>query len=332
MRRAAVRRSTAAVEQAHKRRLVLESEAGSAAAKAREITLELDRKEKLLRRSAIAQSEVDEVQARVEGAQALLEAAQAEVEVQDAQIRDAEASLTMAEAERLHAEAVVKQRDAALDQAKVDLTRTDIRAPIDGVVIRRDVDIGQTVAASLQAPTLFTLAEDLRHIKVEVRVDEADIGQITPGQAVFFTVDAFPGRRFEGRVVQIRKAPDVFQNVVTYSVIVSAENPDLALLPGMTAVVRVQVAEARDALRIPNAALRFAPAQDDAARLAAEAVSDDVRPDELPNTVWTLGRDGRPRAVHVRIGASDSQFSTVDAGALAAGDAVITGRAPEAAD
>jgi HlyD family secretion protein len=332
MRRAAVRRSAAALEQARKRRLVLESQARGAAAKEREMALELDRKGKLLRRSAIAQSEVDEVQARLEGAQAVLEAAQAEVEVQDAQIRDAEASLAMAEAERLHAEAVVKQREAALDQAKVDLTRTDIRAPIDGVVIRRDVDIGQTVAASLQAPTLFTLAEDLRRMKVEVRVDEADIGQIAPGQAVFFTVDAFPGRRFEGSVVQIRKAPDVVQNVVTYSVIVSAENPDLALLPGMTAVVRVRVAEARQALRIPNAALRFVPAGDDDPGLTADAMTDSAPSDELPNTVWTLGGDGRPTPVRVRIGASDGQFSTVVAGALAPGDTLITGQIPDAAD
>jgi HlyD family secretion protein len=130
---------------------------------------------------------------------------------------------------------------------------------VDGVVIERSVDMGQTVAASLQAPRLFTIAQDLRKMQVETNVDEADIGRVQVGQNTAFTVDAFPGREFTGQVQQIRKAPQTIQNVVTYTVIVSAENPDLALLPGMTANVRILVDERPSVLKVPNAALRFRP-------------------------------------------------------------------------
>ena len=123
-----------------------------------------------------------------------------------------------------------------LDRARVDLARTTIRAPIDGVVIKRAVDRGQTVAASLEAPEMFTIAQDLRRMEVHAKIDEADIGRIRVGQRAAFTVDSYPGRSFAGKVIQIRKAHEVVQNVVTYTVLVSAENPDLALLPGMTAL------------------------------------------------------------------------------------------------
>jgi HlyD family secretion protein len=192
---------------------------------------------------------------------------------------------------------------------------------MDGVVIRRNVELGQTVAASLQAPTLFTIAHDLRAMKVEVKVDEADIGQIREGQPVTFTVDSYPDRRFVGTVEQIRKAHEIFQNVVTYTVIVSADNDDLALFPGMTAVVHIVVDQAREVLRVPNAALRYTPK---AAPGAPEA-----SPTTPAATVWQLDGAGLPMPVPVTLGASDSRHTAVTADGLAAGDEVITAEVRE---
>jgi HlyD family secretion protein len=154
----------------------------------------------------------------------------------------------------------VQQRTAQLQTAQVDLGRTEIRAPVDGVVIKRTVDVGQTVAATLQAPELFVIAKDLRDMQVETSIDEADVGRIRPGQRATFTVDAFPGRTFNGEVRSVRKAAQSIQNVVTYIAIVSANNERGELLPGMTANVRI-VTDTRDSeLKAPNGALRFRPA------------------------------------------------------------------------
>lgn len=170
-----------------------------------------------------------------------------------------QAELAMTEAQVENALAQVGAQEALVNQARIDLERTYIRAPVDGTVISRDVDRGQTVAASLQAPILFKIAQDLRAMQVEVRVDEADVGRIQQFQRATFTVDSFPGREFTGRVEQIRKAALVVQNVVTYSVLVSTANDDLRLLPGLTANVRIVVDERSDTLKVANAALRFRP-------------------------------------------------------------------------
>jgi HlyD family secretion protein len=154
----------------------------------------------------------------------------------------------------------VRQKEAALNQAALDLEHTLIRSPVDGVVIERVVDVGQTVAASLQAPKLFTIAQDLREMQVETDVDEADVGRTQLGQPAVFTVDAYPGREFTGKVLQIRKAPRNVQNVVTYTVLVSADNPDKRLMPGMTANIQIITAKRNDSLKVPNSALRFRPA------------------------------------------------------------------------
>ena len=151
----------------------------------------------------------------------------------------AEADVQMAEADLENAQAEVEQREAALDQARLDLDRTVLRAPIDGVIIKRDVNPGQTVAVTLEAKTLFTIAQDLRRMEVDGKIDEADIGRLKVGQSTLFTVDSYPERSFTGTVLQVRKAPEGKQNVVTYTVIVSADNPDLLLLPGMTATLRI---------------------------------------------------------------------------------------------
>jgi len=170
------------------------------------------------------------------------------------------ASTQVAEAQASNSAAVVKQRESQLEQTKVDLERTAIRSPVDGIVVKRSVDTGQTVAASLQAPELFIIAKSLTDMQVETSIDEADVGRIRLGQKAGFTVDAFPGRSFEGSVMQVRKSAQVVSNVVTYMVIISAANPDLVLLPGMTANVRTVVAQKDKVLKVMNTALRFKPA------------------------------------------------------------------------
>ncbi|MEK9968923.1 MAG: efflux RND transporter periplasmic adaptor subunit [Ferrovibrio sp.] len=206
---------------------------------------DFNRKRELAERGVASVADKDKQEANVLGAKA--------------QLQGAQAGTTMAQAQLANAIATVKQREAALRQAQIDLDRTRIIAPVDGVVILRNVDAGQTVAASLQAPVLFTIAQDLRQMQVETSIDEADIGRLREGMPAIFTVDAMPTREFDGTIRQIRKSPQVVQNVVTYTVVISADNRDLRLLPGMTANVKI-VTDRRDhALKVPNAALRFRP-------------------------------------------------------------------------
>ena len=220
---------------------------------------DFNRKKKLAEHEAIAQSQLDDARTGRSEAAAQLMAARAEAEAQEATVVSREAQLKMAEAQLIQARAQVNQREAALRQSRLDLDHTIIRSPVDGIVIERNVDIGQTVAASLQAPTLFIIAQDLSEMQVNVNLDEADIGRIREGQPATFTVDAFPEREFSGRVKQIRKAAQTLSNVVTYTVVLSAANPDQRLLPGMTATVTIVVSERKNVLKIPNAALRFQP-------------------------------------------------------------------------
>lgn len=208
------------------------------------------RKQSLARRGIGSRADADKSESALRQAEATLASAKAKESA-------AKASYKVAEAQVSSAKASVATREAAVRLVEVDLRRSEIRAPIDGVIVERNVDVGTTVAASLQAPTLFTIAQDLRKIEVHASVDEADIGRIAKGQTTTFTVNAFPNRTFRGTVKQIRLAPKEEQNVVTYTVIVSADNPDQLLLPGMTANIKV-VSERREAaLKVPNAALRF---------------------------------------------------------------------------
>jgi HlyD family secretion protein len=179
--------------------------------------------------------------------------------VSPAELDAKQSTFDLAQADVKNAQAVVAQREASLASARVDLGRTQIRAPVDGVVIKRSVDVGQTVAASLQAPELFVIARDLRDMQVEASIDEADIGRIRVGQRASFTVDAFPGRSFNGEVKQVRKAATNQQNVVTYVVLITANNEGGQLMPGMTANVRIVTDTRESVLKVANAALRFRP-------------------------------------------------------------------------
>ncbi|HEX6157991.1 MAG TPA: HlyD family efflux transporter periplasmic adaptor subunit, partial [Burkholderiales bacterium] len=217
---------------------------------------DFERKKMLVDKNFISGAELDKARTVLDSTREQLKAVEAQLKVSEAQVNSALAA--------------VKQRQSLLRQAQVDLERTIIRAPVDGTVILRNVDAGQTVAASLQAPVLFTIAQDLRDMQVEAAIDEADVGRLRVGLATNFSVDAFPRRNFSGEIRQIRKSPTNVQNVVSYTVVISAANPDLALLPGMTANVRVTVDSRPSVLKLPNAALRFRPAGTQEAKPAAE--------------------------------------------------------------
>ena len=261
---AAVERARAEVETA--RAALAEARAQTAKAQVALLDAGRDwqRKEALFNRELISKSEIDSAQAARDSAQAQVDSAKAKEQSLAAAIGSAQAQLRVADAQLQAAQSQVKQKEAALQQARIDLDRTTIRAPVNGVVVSRQVDVGQTVAASLQAPTLFTIAQDLTQMQVETSVDEADIGRIRLDDTANFTVDAFPGEQFKGRVTQIRKAAQVVQNVVTYTVVVGVDNPGGKLLPGMTANVKLVVAEKPSVLKVPNSALRFRPAGVDA--------------------------------------------------------------------
>src|SRR3954464_6684272 len=197
----------------------------------------------------------------------------------------AQAGLASQEATVTQAQAAVSQSQASVNQNQVNLDHTVIEAPSDGIIIQRSVDVGQTVAASMQAPTLFVIAADLTKMQVNANIDEADVGRIRPNQNVTFRVDAYPGEEFQGSVSQIRLQPVVVQNVTTYGTIINVPNSDLKLKPGMTANLRVQIARRADVLRVPNAALRFRPTTEMFA-----ALNQPVPPEVLGG-----GRGGRGR-------------------------------------
>ena len=233
---------------------------------------DLKRQQELFEKRIVSEAQLQNAQGAYEKALANRDATVADELAQVSTVAARAAQLEMAKAEVQIAKSQVKMREAALSSDRVDLDHTFIRSPVDGVVIDRQVDVGQTVAATMQAPTLFTIAQDLGLMQVEVNVNEADIGRVNVGQRVTFTVDAFPDREFDGAVRLIRMAPQTVQNVVTYKVVVAAANPELRLMPGMTADVRVIMNERRNVLRGPNAALRFRPA-DESAPAAAPAAA-----------------------------------------------------------
>jgi HlyD family secretion protein len=259
--------------------------------------------------------------------------------VADAELDTAQANSEMAQAGVAAASGRVEQTKAAYHQAQVNLTYTEISSPIDGVVISRSVDVGQTVAASLQSPILFTIAEDLRKMHVDTSVAEADVGKLEDGMKATFYVDAYPTERFDGRVRQIRNAPTTVQNVVTYDAVIDVDNPDLKLRPGMTANVTFVYAERPDALRVPNAALRFKPTPEMLGQSTAGAAADPSRTNvstvrargagaspqakSTKRTVYTL-ENGKPSPVEITIGITDGSHTELVEGPLAEGTKLIT--------
>ena len=234
-----------------------------------------------------------------------------------ADLQSAETESKTAAAQLAGAEARVAQARSGVRTAQVNLSKTVITSPIDGVVIARNVDVGQTVAASLSAPTLFIIAADLSAMQLNASVDESDLGQVRAGQEVTFTVDAYPTDTFAGTVSQVRLNPTTVQNVVTYAAIVDASNAALKLKPGMTATLTIEVARRENVLRVPTAALRFKPSADLLARL------DSAPPQQKGPTLWVPSGKGIA-PVAVKTGAADASYTEIDGGPLVEGATVVT--------
>lgn len=302
----------------------------------------LNRTRELVQRALVSQNDLDTAQATYDTATAQLKAAEAQQEATTSQLTSAQAQARLAEAQHIAAQAQVEQAQAALRAAQLDLQHTTIRAPVQGIVVSRNVDVGQTVAASLQSPTLFLIAQDLTQMQVDSNVSEADIGRIQVGQSATFTVDAYPALTFRGTVSQVRNAPVTVQNVVTYNAVVRVANPALRLKPGMTANVTFLIAEHQDALKVPNAALRFQPEEaasfqesspvasrppprSDGERGSRGKTGDTAPTPERLGRVWVLGSNGAPEGRAVTLGLANDTQTEVLAGDLTVGQQVITG-------
>jgi HlyD family secretion protein len=281
---------------------------------------------------ALFQATVTQAEGDLASAQAALELARVNAKrTQELFTRktSSQADLDQAVANLHQAEANVKIKQGALDKAKADLEHCTITSPIDGVVISRSVDVGQTVAASLQAPVIFQIANDLTKMQIDANVAEADVGVLGVGQDVDFTVDAFPMRTFHGKVVQVRNAPITVQNVVTYDTVIGVSNPDLKLKPGMTANVSIIVAHKDNVLQIKNAALRYRPAEATPAELGSRSpmpagARGAGRRERRTSrrTVYVLS-GGQPKPVQIKTGISDGVVTEVVEG-LKEGDRVVT--------
>jgi HlyD family secretion protein len=302
--------------------------------------------------SGIVQKLYADFNGKVKAGQVLLELdptlTRAQLQQSEANLASAQASLELAQANEgrargLFAQEYVTRQDldvavqglkaakAQFDVVQAQVVRdrrnmdnTVIRSPVSGVVVSRLVDVGQTVAASLQSPTLFTIAQDLSHMQIDTSYAEADIGNIRVGQPATFRVDAFPNRTFRGEVKQVRLNPTTQQNVVTYDVVVSVDNQDQALMPGMTAYVNIIVAQRKDVLFVPNTALRFRPADTAKGRTGGDKPKGDGRKaDATPmGTVYVL-ENGQPKAVRISVGITDNKMTEVLGGEIKDGDAVI---------
>ena len=288
----------------------------------------------------IAQIDPATFQASVTQAEGDLAAAEAQLELARvnagrtqslfAKQNSAQADVDQAQANLHQAEANVKIKQGALEKTRTDLERCTILSPIDGTVISRNVDVGQTVAASLQAPVLFTIANDLTKMQIDANVAEADVGAVAVDQNVDFTVDAFPNRTFQGKVTQVRNAPITVQNVVTYDTVIAVSNPELKLKPGMTANVSIVIAHKDDAVKIANAALRYRPPDPAAATQRSNAGPakgagggrGPGRERRVERTVYLLN-GSKPQPVEIKTGISDGVTTEVTEG-LKEGDRVVT--------
>jgi HlyD family secretion protein len=324
--RAAVERANVEVANAHTAQKMAEAQAAAAQARQNEVDKEFQRKVELARTGNVTDRDLGQVRALRDSGAADLRSSLEQINMKAQAIAIAEAEFRMAEANLKNAEALVEEKQAILDQAELDREHTVVRAPIDGVIINRDVNPGQTVAVSLDAKTLFKIAKDLAEMEVHGKIDEADVGQLKVGQMADFTVDAYPDRSFTGRILQIRKSPEIMHNVVSYTAVISAPNPNLLLLPGMTTTIRIVVSDTGEILKIPNEALRFRPrggaTPEHKVRNAAVASSGGD-----PATVWVVGNDGKPVLVPVTIGLSDDSSTELLRGPLKQGQSLIIGAA-----
>jgi HlyD family secretion protein len=330
----------------------------------------LKQQESLLKSGVIAQRDYDVAMTAYKSAearynQAIAQLNQAKLSEQSsasaglaqsqAAIEQSQAQVQQAQAQVQQNTAQVQQAQAALSLAEVNLSHTTITSPIDGIVVSRDVNVGQTVAASLSAPTLFTIANDLTQMQVIANIDQADIGLVEQAKSVKFSVDAFPGKEFDGKIAEMRLNPVNVQNVVTYNVVINVDNPEQKLKPGMTANLTITIDERNNVLKVPNSSLRFMPqdvnrqrtsgaggqgqgqgqgrrrqqqsenAQGDGGENRFAPASAPVLPGQIRN-VWVLAQNGKPERRRITVGLSDGSATEVVDGDLREGDMVITGQ------
>ncbi len=281
--------------------------------------VENQRRQEMVKTGSTSQEDADTAKANYDQAIAGADAVKASVTAAESGADSARKGVDVAQTQLEQARAVVAQDAAILSQAQLNLDHTRILAPVDGTVESRNMDVGQTVAASFQAPTIFLIAQDLTKMQVDTNVDEADVGRVRLDQEAAFTVDAWPGRVFHGRVAQIRKAPINVQNVITYDVVIQVSNEDLKLFPGMTANVTIAVARSQKALRLPKAALRFRP------RGTSSPVRGSPGAPAAAQSVTVLDARGQPKQVEVQLGISDANYAEITGGDLKEGDRVVVG-------
>ena len=317
----------------------LEAQRDRVAAQLADAKRTFDRQNELFNRNTGSQQNLDNARTQVEIQTATLASTEAICASVEAELNGLDADILLAEGQLQSGEALIASREAKLKDILIDLERTDIRSPVDGVVVQRQVDLGQTVAASLSAPVLFQIAQDLREIDIYANIDEADVGHLKEGQKVGFTVNAYPNRTFEGSVRMVRLSAQTVQNVVTYTAVIGVRNLDQALLPGMTANLQIVTDEREDVLRIPNAALRFRPA----VAMASSETQSEASPRRRPRgqdaqagrnegtsgRIYRVGPDGNPQAVPVRLGVTDGAYTEILRGDVQEGAAIIVG-APRA--
>ena len=287
--------------------------------------VEVDRRQVLLRQDATSQEDYDTAKANYDQALASVDAARAALTAAEASADSARKAVDVAQAQLQQAEATAQQDDAILAQAQLNLDHTRITAPVDGTIESRNMDVGQTVAASFQAPVIFLIAQDLTKMQVDTNVGEADVSSIRLDEQANFTVDAYPGQVFSGRVWQIRQAPINVQNVITYDVVIAVSNPDLKLFPGMTANATIFTGHAANALRIPKAALRFHLRAASAKSAPAPVPSQRPAQGQQMQTIYVLDEHGQPKPTHVSFGLSDPNYVQVLAGSLREGQKVVVG-------
>jgi HlyD family secretion protein len=290
--------------------------------------IKLDHRIDMFKQGVLSAEDQETAQATYDQAVASLEAAQAQLTAAQTALDSVKAQKEVGQAQLESAQAQVKQQEANMVTSQLDLDHTQIRAPVDGTVIARNMDVGQTVAASFSAPTIFQVAQDLTKMQVDANIDESDIGRVQVGQEASFTVDAYPGQVFRGQVFQIREAPINVQNVITYDVVIRVANPDLKLFPGMTANVRLLTDRLSAVLKIPAAALRFRP---------PDALGGQAKKGGGGNqgkgrgalaqaqTVYILGDDGQPKPLRIRLGIGDGNFLALTSDNIKEGDLLITG-------
>jgi HlyD family secretion protein len=288
-----------------------------------------DRRVQLAKEGVLSKEDVDTAQATYATAAADQDAIVAQQRAAEDNVKVAKAELKVAKTQLSANQAQVKQFQAALRSTQIDLDHTYIKAPVDGVVVSRKVDVGQTVAASLATPTLFEIAQDLTKMQVDTNVSEADVGRVRVGQIGTFTVDAYPGQVFKGAVTEIRKAPINLQNVITYNVVIGVSNPDLKLFPGMTANVKILVNQRPNVLKVLNAALRYHPASE----TPQPAVTRKGRGKGAApaQAVWTMDEDNKQQRVTVTTGETDGTYTEITSGRLKDGDRVVVAALAKAA-